>query len=228
MRWNEQMAAVRRAILVLTLAWAILAWMTGCSRQMAVPGLATTADGTRQLPFDHISDGGGNSPTAAFTPQEIPAGAEIIVRLGSALSSEDSRVGDSFEAVLDAPVMVSGKTIALQGSRVTGRVVATKASGGFHDPGYLRVTLASISINGKSTPVQTSSIFAKAGAYEKHKAAIAAIERSKVDDKGTMTEAVTDSGIRASSSNAYGRGDVRFSTGHRLTFRLVQPLPLQD
>jgi hypothetical protein len=212
MRRDEQMAALSRAILALTFACVTLAWSTGCSRQLAVPGLGTAADGNRQLPFDQVSNGGGNSPTAALTPQEIPAGAEITVQLGSALSSEDSRVGDSFEALLDVPVIIAGMTIVSQGSSVTGRVVATKASS-FHDPGYLRVTLASISINGKSIPVQTSSIFAKAGSYERVKRA--------------MTEAVADSGT-GPSSNAHGKGDVKFSTGHRLTFRLVQPLLLQD
>jgi hypothetical protein len=224
---DEQMAVVSRPILALTFAWVMLAWMTGCSRQLAVPGLGATADSNRQLPFDRASDGGGNSPTAAFTADGIPTGTEIIIRLRSALSSADSRVGDSFEAALDVPVIIAGKTMVSQGSRVTGRVVATKASEGFHHPGYLRVTLASISVNGKSISVQTSSIFAKAGSYEKPKTATAAIDRYKADGKGAMTEAVADSGTGTGSSYAHGKGDVKFSTGHRLTFRLVQPLPLQ-
>jgi len=204
------------------LAWVALAGMTGCSRQLSVPrSTGTTA--SSQLPFDRVSDASGVSPTADFTFEGLPAGTEITIRLRSALSSADSRVGNSFEAVLDEPVIIAGKTVAPRGAPVTGSVVDAKTSAG-HDPGYLRMTLASIAMNGRSISLQTSSIFIKAGSYEKRTSVT--VDRSQAGDKGAMSEALVGYGTGTGSSSAAIPGDVRFSTGHRFTFRLIQPLRL--
>jgi hypothetical protein len=212
----------RRFTLVFALAWVALAGVTGCSRQLSVPrSTGTTA--SSQLPFDRVSDGGGVSPTAAFAFEGLPPGTEITIRLRSALSSADSRVGDSFEAVLDESVIIAGKTVAPRGARVTGSVVDTKASAA-HDPGYLRMTLASIAMNGRSIPLQTSSIFTKGGSYEKRTAAT--MNGSHAGGNGTVPEVLAGYGAGTGPSSPPTPSDVRFSTGHRFTFRLVQPLHL--
>jgi hypothetical protein len=208
-----------------TLIWVALAWATGCSRQLAVPGSAGTPD-RKQLPFDRVSDNRGISPTAAFASEAIPAGTEVTVRLRLALSSADSRAGDSFEAVLDEPLVVAGKNIVPPSSLVTGRVVATKA-GGRYDPGYLRLTLASIAINGKPFPLQTSSIFARGRSYEKRNHA-ASTPPPESDGIGLASGPAADSAPATQTSRAHNPADVKFSTGHRFTFRLAQPLLLQD
>jgi hypothetical protein len=196
-----------------------LAWVAACSRQLAVPGSTGTADGS-QLPFDRVSDNAGISPTAGFTLDGIPAGTEVTIRLQLAFSSADSRAGDSFQAVLDEPLVVAGKTVVPRGTPVTGSVVAAKASGGEHNPGYLRVTLVSIAMDGKSVALQTSSIFAKGGVYERRK--LPAIKRSEADSKGVAAAVESLNGSEFSP----GQADARFSTGRRLTFRLSQPLHL--
>jgi hypothetical protein len=196
-----------------------LAWVAACSRQLAVPGSTGTGDGS-QLPFDRVSDNAGISPTAGFTLDGIPAGTEVTIRLQLAFSSADSRAGDSFQAVLDEPLVVAGKTVVPRGTPVTGSVVAAKASGGEHNPGYLRVTLVSIAMDGKSVALQTSSIFAKGGVYERRK--LPAIKRSEADSKGVAAVVESLNGSEFSP----GQADARFSTGRRLTFRLSQPLHL--
>src|SRR5208337_2376768 len=102
----------------------------------------------------------------------------------------------------------------------TGSVVAGKASGGLNNPGYLRVTLVSIAMNGKPTPLQTSSIFAKGGSYEKRKTA--AIRSSDADGKSATADKLMNSGVASEPSINPAQGEVKFSTGRRLTFRLVQ------
>jgi hypothetical protein len=206
-------------IVVLTVAWVSLAWETGCSRQLAAPVAAGSASGA-QLPFDRVSSSSGISPTAEFSVDGVPEGTEVTVRLQSALSSADSRAGDSFQASLAEPMVVGGKTVAPLGAAITGSVVAGKASIGLNDPGYLRLTLLSIVLNGKPTPVVTSSVFAKGGWYKKRKPL--AIVRSEAGGK----DANGESHLAPEPSIDPGQGDVRFSTGHRLTFRLVQPLHL--
>jgi hypothetical protein len=213
-----------RATVILTLRWLTLVWFTtasgtGCSH-VAVPGPGETA-GSRGIPFERVADNSGISPTAGFASDGIPAGTVVTIRLQSPLSSADSRSGDSFQAVLDEPVVVAGKTVAPLGAPVTGSVVAAKASGGMHDPGYFRVTLASIVMNGKSTALETSSIFAKGGSYERRKVTA---KQSNVDGKGTAAEPAMDSGDGIGPLVNPGQRDVKFSTGRRLTFRLAQPL----
>jgi hypothetical protein len=152
-----------------------------------------------------------------------------------ALSSADARAGDSFQAVLDEPLVVAGKTLAAQGTPVTGSVVAARASEGLNDPGYMRLTLASIIMNGKSAALQTSSIFAKGGFYERRKPT--PIRNSETNGKASASEPAGDGGnetaINPSQGNASrgnlnqgspGQGNVKFSTGRRLKFRLAQPL----
>lgn len=215
-RWRQ----ANRSILILALTWVALAWLTACSRQLALsPSTGTTGSG--QLPFDRASDGSGVSPTADFASDGVPTGTEITIRLRTALSSADARVGDSFEAVLDNAVVVAGEMIVPRGAAVSGSVVDTKVAAG-HAPGYLRLTLTSIAMNGRSIPLQTSSIFAKGGSYEKRIAVT--MNRSQADGKGTVPEALAESA--AGPSNTPHPGDVRFSTGHRFTFRLIQPLHL--
>lgn len=186
-----------RVTLILTLAGATLTWLAGCSRQTAAPSLATAANS--QLPFERASDSSGISPTAGFTSDGIPTGTELNVQIQSALSSADAHPGDSFQATLAEPIVVAGKTLAPQGTPITGKIVAVNPSKGLSNPGYLRLTLLTIGMNGQPTPLQTASMFFKGGWY----------------GKGS-----------AMRSGADSRGDVKFSTGHRLTFRLARPLRL--
>ena len=114
-----------------------------------------------QLPFDRSADSQGISPTISIAPASIPSGTPITIRLQSPVSSSVSQSGDSFDAVLDDPLIIDGQTVAPRGAPVTGRVLAAKASGNLKEPGFLRVTLVSLSVNGKSVPIQTSIIFEK-------------------------------------------------------------------
>lgn len=187
-----------------------LTLITGCSSQP--PGvLASDEKGGDPAPFEYVSDESGISPTGSWAPAEIPAGTPVTIRLRSRLSSESSRAGESFEAVLDEPIVIQGQTLVPRGVSVTGKVAAAKPSGQLEDPGYLRLTLATISIKGKFLAVQTSSIFAKGGPHEKHHQTMI----------GVGTGALTG-GLAGG-----GKKDVEFSTERRLTFRLTQSLPVQ-
>jgi hypothetical protein len=207
-----------RRMVSLGMVGLILAWLTGCSSQVVPPGSNASAN-SGQLPFERVSDNSGISPTAGFTSDGIPAGTEIAIRLQTALSSANARAGDSFQAALDEPLVVAGKTMAPQGTPVTGSVVAARASGSPNDPGYLRLTLASIAMKGKSVRLETSRVFAKGRSLDK---------RPPTPIKSSETKASVEpaGGDGTGMSINLVQGDVRFSTGHRLVFRLAQPLQL--
>lgn len=177
-----------------------------CSRQ---PGLLSPKGNAQAnpLPFDNPSHGAGISPTQAFASTAIPAGTAIVIRLQSSLSSAESRSGDQFQAVLEEPIVVQGQTLAPSGTAITGRVLQAKASAP-REPGYLRLTLSALVMDGKAMDLHTSSVFSKGVPRERSRSASSAELRR--DPAGS---AVTN--------------DVQFSTGRRLTFRLIQPLPVQ-
>jgi len=183
--------------------------VTGCSRQVPNSGSPNGPISGGQLPFDRVSDGTGVSPTAAFASNSIPPGTEITIRLQLILSSAEAHSGDTFRALLDQPIAIAGNTVVPRGTPVTGTVLAAAASD-LNGPGYLRLGLASIAVNGKPLILQSSSLFAKGWSSEKAKARTA--NRSLAGDK---------------DQPPFNNGDVRFSTGHRFTFRLIQPLHLQ-
>lgn len=140
--------------------------LTGCSQHESTPACEETASADQHLPFDGTSDKAGIFPTGSLTPTAIPAGTPFAVRLRTSLSSATSRPGDSFEAVLDEPILVRGRMVAPRGARVTGRVLDARAAGDLQ-PGYMRLALTAVSLDGQVLPLQTSSIFVKRGSHEK-------------------------------------------------------------
>jgi hypothetical protein len=167
--------------------------LPSCSRQ---PVLLSPKESAGSLPFNNASHAEGISPTQAFTSSSIPPGTAIAIRLQSSLSSTVSHAGDQFQAVLDGPILVQGQTLAPSGTTITGVVVAARASQP-QEPGYLRLALSSVLLNGKAVDVHSFSVFFKGDPRKNPKPG-------------------------SGSAN-----DVQFSTGRRLTFHLIQPLPPQ-
>jgi hypothetical protein len=131
---------------------------------------------------------------------------------------------------LDEPIVIEGRTVAARGAAVTGRVLAAKASGRLHDPGYLRIALVSLKVGGKPVSVATSSIFAKGGAHQNRNLAMmgggagtgALVGGLAGGGKGALIG--TGAGAAAGTGAAYATGKKEVSLGEerRLTFRLAQ------
>jgi hypothetical protein len=223
-----------KRVVPFTIVMLLMASVVGCSRQ---PGVQSSDDAssTQQLPFDRSADNKGISPTAAIMPATIPSGTPITVRLQSSVSSAASHSGEPFDAVLDDPLIIDGQTVAPRGATVTGRVVSAKASGHLKDPGYLRLTLVSLSINGKELPIQTSSIFAKGTSHEKRNLAMigggtaagALIGGLAGGGKGALIGTAVGAAGGTGTAYATGKKDVSFGSERRLTFRLTESVSVQ-
>jgi hypothetical protein len=123
---------------------------------------------SRKLPFDHQPQSAGLSPSRSLIPSvtRLPEGTPLTICLQRDLSSASARPGDTFAAILDAPIMINGQTLVPRGAAVSGRVLAAKHSGGPQDPGYLRLALVSLTVGEKPFPIETSSLFAKGGSHD--------------------------------------------------------------
>jgi hypothetical protein len=163
---------------------------------------------------------------------KVPAGTPVSIRLAQAVSSASSNAGDRFDATLDEPLVINDQTVAPKGAAAVGRVVQAKSSGRLHDSGYIRVTLASVEINGKQVPVQASSIFVKGANHNKRNLAMigggagagALIGGLTGGGKGALIGSAVGAGAGTTGAYATGKKDVGFGPERKLTFRLLQPL----
>ena len=176
----------------------------GCARQPGMPQLSSTAShftSPERLPFDRQVESNGISPMASLGIGEIPAGTLLPVRLESNISSATAHTGEPFNAVMAEPLQLDGQIVAPDGALLTGTVLAAKAGGGSNDPGYLRLSLNTITISGKSRTVETSGVF--------------------VNGRNRSVRSHPSSIIPNAASDAR-EGDVELSAGRLLTFRVTQ------
>ncbi len=224
---------------------ALLTLVTGCSRQAKAPVLTTniatavpsTPADPQKLPFDRDANAEGIAPSESLVPasHRVPVGTPITIRLQTGISSASAHAGDPFTAVLDEPIVVSGRTLAPRGTAVIGRVVAAKASGHLQDPGYLRVTLVSITVNGQSVPVQSSSIFVRGKSHETRNwesigggaAAGALIGGLAGGGKGAVLGSTVGAAGGTGFAYTTGKKDVGFGAERRLTFRLTDAVEVK-
>ena len=152
----------------------------GCARSEPLHrGDAGSAATEQRLPFHSDTDqnpANGGAPAAAASdpkqaaslpfrvlhPRILPAGTLLTVQLEHPLSTAKVRAGDAFTSSVAAPFTTDGDILLEGGTTVRGRVesVQSLTHRGLSS-GYFRLTLNSISVDGRQLALQTSSLFAR-------------------------------------------------------------------
>ena len=161
------------------------------------------------LPAD-IKPASGPPFLTASHSRSLPAGTLITVRLDNSLSIAQARPGDSFTASVAGPLNLYGGALIHSGTPVIGRIEFVQPTairpGLTPDPGYVRLTLNTMTVEGRALELQTSSLFAK----------------------GTV-QAIKSSIASSAGGGAKPRsGEFRIQQGRRLTFRLTVPVTFAD
>ena len=132
----------------------------------------------------------------------VPKGMAITATVGQTLASDKNHPGDSFAARLSAPVQVDGKTVIPKGTRLTGRVVTVKK----HE---LKVTLASVVLQGKSYDLETNSVRPPKKSPAKN------------NDKKSDKNNAKDSAV---ASDKKDKNNITLPAQTQLTFKLAKPV----
>ncbi|MGH9478760.1 MAG: BON domain-containing protein [Terriglobales bacterium] len=94
----------------------------------------------------------------AAAPVEVEAGTPISIRLTQPLSSATASAGQSFDATVDAPILVNGAVAVPKGALVTGTVAAADSAGHFKGQSRLVLKLSQLSYDGQSYDLSTQSV----------------------------------------------------------------------
>jgi hypothetical protein len=95
----------------------------------------------------------------------LPAGTSLVIRMIDGVDSEVARVGQTFAASVDQPVLdQSGQNVLIpRGADVVVKLVDAKESGTFTGRAGLTLNLQSVKVNGQVVPINTQSISQASG-----------------------------------------------------------------
>jgi hypothetical protein len=211
--------------------------LVGCG-QSSTPSTSSTAGAAD-------SSGGNSAPTAEQKPSEplfapkpivVEAGTPIRVTVDQTVSSKTSSPGDHFDASLAAPVMVGDKQVIPAGARVRGTVTVAKSAGKFKGNAELAVTLDSLTVNGETHSIRTTSVTEVSKGRGKRTAigagggaAIGAIIGALAGGgKGAAIGAGAGAGAGTAGAAFTGERDITIAPETRLSFKLRQPLEIKE
>ncbi len=88
----------------------------------------------------------------------IPAGTHLMVKLDSAINSNQHKAGHKFTGKLEGALFIDGKEIAPRGAQVYGELNAAKKSGRLAGKSEMEISLTHILIDNQLRPIMTSDV----------------------------------------------------------------------
>jgi hypothetical protein len=162
----------------------------------------------------------------------LPAGTNFVIRMIDGVDSENSRVGQSFAASLDQPVMLGGDTIIPRGADVTVKLVDSKQSGKLAGRTELALSLQSVRVNGRMIDINTQTVKQESASRTARTAKVAGGTAALGAIIGGIAGGGKGAAIGAGAGAATGAGvevatagqRVRIPSETRLTFVLDNPV----
>jgi hypothetical protein len=98
------------------------------------------------------------APQMSTAGVTLPAGTNFVIRMIDSVDSERDRLGASFRASLDQPVMIDGNQVIPRGADVIVKLVDSKQSGKLTGRTELALSLQSVQVNGRMLDVNTQTV----------------------------------------------------------------------
>jgi hypothetical protein len=175
-----------------------------------------------------------NSRDAAdsSTGTELPQGTVLTVRMIDPVDSQANRLGETFRASIDEPVVVGRQQVIPRGADVVVKLVDDKQSGKLAGQTVLTLDLVSVTVNGKVVDVNTQAITkassSRTGRSEKvigGTAALGAIIGAIAGGgRGAAIGAASGAGVGTGAEVATKGQRVHIPSETRLTFTLEYPV----
>jgi len=141
---------------------------------------------------DRPAQTAGTTPAAAkLRTLSVPAGTRLRVRMADSLDARRSAVDDRFAAMLEAPLVIEGVTVAPAGSKVYGKVTEAKIAGPMGSQLKLELTQLMIAGQGLEILTGTQQLAEAAASADPAKAATPAEAPAPAPDRilgGTVLE----------------------------------------
>lgn len=165
-------------------------------------------------------------------PIVVPAGASIVVRMGSTIDTKTANDGDTFTGSLARAVSVHGEVAIPSGAGVTGAVVESKSPGKFKGEGILTIALTSINVGGAPESIATSHYTVTVKGKGKRTAvavgggtgAGALIGGIAGGGKGALIGGLVGAGAGTAGAAFTGNKDLQIPAEHVITFKLASSI----
>jgi hypothetical protein len=154
-------------------------------------------------------------PPARFSG-ELPAGTNIVVRLIDGVDSEVNRVGQTFAASVDEPVMINGETVIPRGADVVVKLVDSKESGKFTGRSELTLDLVSVKVDGRPVDINTQSVSRESSSRGERTAKVAGGTAAVGAIIGAIAGGGKGAAIGAAAGGAAGAGAEVVTKGQRV------------
>ncbi len=89
---------------------------------------------------------------------QVPAGTELTVRLIDPVDSENDRLGQTYRASLDQPLVVNGQTVVPRGADAIATLIDSQKSGKIQGRTSLTLDLKNVTVNGKQYDITTTGV----------------------------------------------------------------------
>jgi hypothetical protein len=167
-------------------------------------------------------------------PVTLPDNTAIHITLNQAVTSDQNRPGDHFEATVSEPIVVADKTIIPKGAPVEGLVVDAHHSGRLLGRARLQLALETVTVNGKTYDIRTSAHPKIGGKHKKRNLALigggagggALIGAIAAGGEGALIGGPIGAGAGTAAAFITGKKNIRLPPETHLTFKLVEPLTI--
>lgn len=168
------------------------------------------------------------APAPASAGVVIPQGTPLTVRMIDSVDSQTNRLGDTFRASVEDPVVINGQTVLPRGSDVTVRLVDDQQSGKISGKTVLTLAATTVKVDGRPIDITTGDVQQASGSRGSRSAKVIGGATALGAIIGAVAGGGKGAAIGAGSGAAVGTGAevatkgqrVKIPSETRLTFTL--------